>query len=220
MALPPEPVSFRRDVMPVLSISGCNAGSCHGLPSGRGGFRLSLWGQDPAEDYLQLTRDTFARRVDRLDPDASLILKKALGRVPHEGGRRFAPDSWQARTLRAWVAQGARADAPTLAPLQSLTVEKGTGVLQHPARTQQLVLQARFADGTTRDATRLTAFTSSEPAVATVSPAGLVEFRRGGEVAVLCRYMDQTRSVRLTQLKVPDGFSWPNPPENNYVDRH
>src|SRR5437660_7641120 len=99
-----EPVSFRREVMAVFSISGCNAGSCHGLPSGRGGFRLSLWGQDPAEDYLQLTRDTLARRVDRLDPDASLILKKALGRVPHEGGRRFAPDSLQARTLRAWVA--------------------------------------------------------------------------------------------------------------------
>src|SRR5438552_8302548 len=104
----PEPVSFRRDVMGVLSTSGCNAGSCHGLPSGRGGFRLSLWGQHPEEDYLQLTRDTFGRRTDRLDPDASLILQKPLGKVPHEGGRRFAPDSLQAQILRAWLAQGAR----------------------------------------------------------------------------------------------------------------
>src|SRR5262245_18075053 len=83
-----EPVSFRREVMAVLSTSGCNAGSCHGVPSGRGGFRLSLWGHDPAADYVSLTRDQFGRRTDRLDPDASLIMQKALGRVPHEGGRR------------------------------------------------------------------------------------------------------------------------------------
>src|SRR5581483_12222782 len=112
-----EPVSFRRDVMAVLSRSGCNGGSCHGLPSGRGGFRLSLWGQDPAADYRQLTRDTFARRTDRLRPDDSLILQKALGRVPHEGGRRFSPDSRAAGIVRAWIAGGLRDDAAELPPL-------------------------------------------------------------------------------------------------------
>src|SRR5438105_4500478 len=105
--------------MAVLSTSGCNAGSCHGLPSGRGGFRLSLWGQDPDADYLQLTRDTFGRRTDPLDPVASLILQKATGRVPHEGGRRFAPDSEAARILRDWLRQGRR-DDPELPALKSL----------------------------------------------------------------------------------------------------
>ena len=28
--------------------AGCNAGACHGIPSGRGGFKLSLRGYDPA----------------------------------------------------------------------------------------------------------------------------------------------------------------------------
>jgi hypothetical protein len=82
----------------------------------------------------------------------------------------------------------------------------------------QLAVRAQFADGTERDVTPLTVFSSSEPAVATVSPAGLVEFRRGGEVAVLCRYLDQMRSVRLTCLEPPAGFHWPDPPEHNYVD--
>src|SRR5438270_13284175 len=51
------PVSFRNDVMPVLSKAGCNAGACHGNKSGKGGFKLSLRGQDPGVDYETLTRD-------------------------------------------------------------------------------------------------------------------------------------------------------------------
>jgi hypothetical protein len=214
-----RPVSFRRQVMAVLGVSGCNSGSCHGLPSGRGGFRLSLWGQDPAADYLQLTRDALGRRTDRLDPGSSLILQKALGRVPHEGGRRFAPDGTEARLLRDWVTGGLRDDPPDLPALTGITVEPGACLLHAPACRQQLTVIAAFADGTTRDVTRLTVFGSSEPAVAAVSPAGLVEFRRGGEVAVLCRYLDQMRSVHLTCLRPAEGFRWPDPPENNYVDR-
>lgn len=215
-----EPISFRRDVMAVLSIAGCNTGSCHGLPSGRGGFLLSLWGQDPAADYLQLTRNTYGRRTDRLDPGGSLILQKALGRVPHEGGRRFAPDSQEARLLRRWLAEGLRDDPADLPALEDLTVGPSVSVLRVPARDLQLTVQARFADGSTRDVTRLTVFTSSEPAVATVSSSGLVEFRRGGEVAVLCRYLDQRRSVRLTCLEPSEGSRSPGPSETNYVDQH
>src|SRR3989442_51164 len=147
--------------MAVLSPSGCNAGSCHGLPSGRGGFRLSLWGQDPAADYLQLTRDTFGRRTDRLDPAASLILKKALGQVPHEGGRRFGPDSPAARIMRDWLAQGSRddTDLPALKSIATNSERPGGST-----ERQQLTVQARFADGKSRDVTRLTVFSSSEPA--------------------------------------------------------
>src|SRR5207237_8935402 len=41
-----EPVSFSREVVPLLTRAGCNAGSCHGAALGRGGFRLSLFGFD------------------------------------------------------------------------------------------------------------------------------------------------------------------------------
>src|SRR5262245_57024954 len=214
-----EPVSFRREVMAVLSVAGCNAGSCHGIPSGRGGFRLSLWGHDAAADYLSLTRDQFGRRTDRLDPDASLVMQKALGGVPHEGGRRFPANSEAFGILRRWLADGLRDDPPNLPALKIIDVTPSSRVLHGPSRAQQLAIRAKFADGGTRDVTRLTVFSSSEPAIATVSPTGFVEFRQTGEVAVLCRYLDQVRSVRLTYLEPNRGFRWPHPPEHNYIDR-
>src|SRR5438093_9447133 len=86
-------VSFANDVMAVLSKAGCNAGACHGNKSGKGGFKLSLRGQDPAEDYESLTRDLFARRIDPIDPDKSLVLLKPTARLAHEGGKRFGTES-------------------------------------------------------------------------------------------------------------------------------
>lgn len=215
-----ESISFRRQVIGVLNVSGCNAGSCHGIPSGRGGFRLSLWGHDPAADYLALSREIGGRRTDSLDPDGSLILRKATGIVPHQGGRRFAPDSASARILRDWASQGLQDDQPALPRLTGITVLPGSRSMTAPARWQQLAVAARVADGSSPDVTRLTVFTSSEPAIATVSATGLVEFRRGGEVAILCRYLDQVQTIRLTYLQPSPGFQWPNPPELNAVDRH
>src|SRR5262249_48481346 len=84
----PQPVRFRHEMIAALNVGGCNSGACHGTPSGKNGFRLSLRGFDPAADYLQLTRDVLGRRTDRQGPEESLILKKALARVPHEGGLR------------------------------------------------------------------------------------------------------------------------------------
>lgn len=215
-----RPVSFHREVMGVLNISGCNAGSCHGIPSGRGGFRLSLWGFDPDADFLALTREEQGRRTNRLDPDASLILAKGQGLIPHQGGRRFAPDSMSARLLREWIADGLPNDPDGFPALERIEVLPGSRAFPAPARFQQLAVTAKFGDHTERDVTRLAVFSSSEPAIATVTAEGLVEFYRGGEVAVLCRYLDQVQTVRLTYLDVAPSFQWPNPPEQNYVDRH
>src|SRR5215472_1201506 len=82
-------VSFRREVVPLLTRLGCNAGACHGTPSGKNGFRLSLRGYDPILDLASLTRDAAGRRIDLLSPDGSLMLLKATARIPHEGGRRI-----------------------------------------------------------------------------------------------------------------------------------
>src|SRR4051794_4004310 len=40
----PKPVSFKHDLIPALSVGGCNSGACHGTPSGKNGFKLSLRG--------------------------------------------------------------------------------------------------------------------------------------------------------------------------------
>lgn len=215
----PHATSFRNEVIAALNVGGCNAGACHGTPSGKNGFKLSLRGFDPAADYVQLTRDALGRRTDRQQPEASLILQKALGRVPHEGGQRFLPDSVPVRALRDWLAEGLRDDPPNSASLKSIDILPGSRVQRAPARCQQLAVLGHFSDGSVRDVTRLTVFSSSDPAVAEVSSTGLVSFQQTGEVAVLCRYLMQLQTIRLTYLEPRDGFVWPNPPENNYIDK-
>lgn len=216
----PQPVSFRHDVIASLNVGGCNQGACHGSPSGKNGFRLSLRGYDPAADHVQLTRDVYGRRTGREDPDANLLLLKGLGRIPHEGGARFPASSVPAQLLRAWFAEGLKDDAPTLPAVKKIEVLPGSRVLNQPSRSQQLAVIATYANGQTRDVTRLTVFTSSDPAIASVNPNGLVEFGQSGEIAVLCRYLEELVPVRLTYLEPKKGFAWNNPPEQNYVDKH
>jgi hypothetical protein len=216
----PQPVSFRHDLIAALNVGGCNMGACHGTPSGKNGFKLSLRGYDPDADYLQLTRDVLGRRTDRLGPDTSLIYQKALARVPHEGGQRFNPASIPAKTMHAWLAEGLKDDAPTLPAVKRVEVLPGSRLLNEPVRWQQLAVRAHLADGSVRDVTRLTVFSSSDNAIAEVNTSGLVEFGQSGEVAILCRYLDEMVSVRLTYLEPKPGFKWSNPPQSNYVDQH
>jgi hypothetical protein len=216
----PQPVSFRNELIGALNVGGCNAGACHGTPSGKNGFRLSLRGFDPAADYVQLTHDVFARRSDRQIADDSLIMLKALGRVPHEGGQRYAPSGVPARAIRGWLAEGLRDDPPGAAELQHIEVLPGSRVQLDPARWQQLAVMGTFSDGSVRDVTRLTVFSSSDSAVADVDRNGLVEFHQAGEVAILCRYLMELSTVRLTFLEPRKGFVWTNPPENNFIDKH
>src|SRR5579885_3116176 len=101
-----ESVSFRNDVMAVLSRAGCNQGACHGNQNGKNGFKLSLRGQSPAADYRALLSDQFGRRVNRLEPEQSLLLLKAVAAIPHAGGARFRVGSLEYRTLVSWIAAG------------------------------------------------------------------------------------------------------------------
>jgi hypothetical protein len=215
----PKPTSFRNEVVAALNVGGCNAGACHGTPSGKNGFKLSLRGFDPAADYLQLTRDVLGRRTDRQHPEASLILQKALGRVPHEGGQRYVAGNVPARAIQDWLTEGLHDDPPALPTLKSIDIVPGSRVQVAPARWQQLAVLGHFSDGSVRDVTRLTVFSSSDAAVADVTNTGLVEFKQAGEAAILCRYLMELQTVRLTYLEPREGFVWPNPPESNYVDK-
>ena len=214
----PQPTSFRREYIAAMNVGGCNAGACHGTPSGKNGFKLSLRGFDPAADYGQLTRDVEGRRTDRHQPEASLVYLKALGRVAHDGSQRFPASSIPAEAMLDWIAEGLQDDPATLPPLTSVQILPGSRVLQEPARWQQLSVLAHFGDNSVRDMTRLTVFSSSDTSIAEVNSNGLVEFKTSGEVAILCRYLEQLQTVRLTFLQPRPGFIWPNPPEANYVD--
>ncbi|MBI1830748.1 MAG: DUF1549 domain-containing protein [Planctomycetes bacterium] len=109
-------------------------------------------------------------------------------------------------------------DASAQSPSVRLQVFPSDRVLEAPHATQQLAVIAHFPNGVTRDVTRLTLFSSSDTAVATVNPAGLVRFRQGGEVAIFCRYQTM-QSVRLTYREPKPGFVWPAPTCHNHVDR-
>ena len=215
----PAPVSFRRDVIASMNVGGCNAGACHGTPSGKNGFKLSLRGFDPAADFLQLTRDQFGRRTGKHNPEASLLLMKGIGAVPHEGGQRFGATSVPGEMRTAWLTEGLKDDAATLPPLKKIDVTPASRLLKAPSKWQQIAVVGTFGE-VTRDVTRLTVFSSSDPSIADVTPTGMVEFKRSGEVAILCRYLEELVAVRITYLEPRDGFVWPNPPEANFVDTH
>ena len=216
----PRPISFRHDVIAALNVGGCNAGACHGTPSGKNGFKLSLRGFDPAADFAQLTREQFGRRADKHNPEAALMLLKSLGRVPHEGGGRFAANSYPAEMMTAWLTEGVQDDPTTLPAVKKLEVTPSSRVQYAPARWQQLSVMVTYTDGRVRDVTRLTNLSSSDPAVADVNLNGVVEFKRPGEVAILARYLEEMVSVRLTYLEPRAGYAFPKLEPNGYVDTH
>jgi hypothetical protein len=211
--------SFQRDVMAVLSNSGCNMGACHGNQNGKGGFKLSLRGQDPSQDYEWLTREHGSRRVNRFAPEASLVLLKPTGQLAHQGGVRFSRDSQEYRILRDWIAAGAPAPNAAEPKVARLEVSPREAVLIEPANKVYLQVKAVFADGTERDVTNLVVYETSNLG-ATVNRSGLVERQGLGETTVMVRYLDKQAPVRLAFVAARPEFVWTSPPENNYVDRH
>ena len=145
--------SFRDDVMPVLSKTGCNQGACHGYSLGKNGFKLSLRGADPKADFDSLTDEFLGRRINRHNPSASLFLTKPLGEVAHKGGVRLEADSLEHRLLFGWVREGAKADSPGAATFESLSIYPRRVVIG-PAWQQQLQVIATYSDGSRRDVTR------------------------------------------------------------------
>ncbi|HSH16097.1 MAG TPA: hypothetical protein VLD18_08705, partial [Verrucomicrobiae bacterium] len=211
------PVSFRNEVMAVVAKAGCNAGTCHGNKNGKGGFLLSLRGQDPASDYLSLTRDVFARRINPVDPDQSLILMKPTTQVAHEGGLRFDKASMEYGLLRRWIHGGLTNDLDTAPVLERIEVTPSRQVLVAPASEVALRVRAFFSSGPPRDVTRLAVY---EPAhdLVTVSHDGLARSRGPGECTVLVRYLHLQEPVRLTFVPERPGFVWKETPANNYID--
>lgn len=213
-----ETVSYRQEVAPILARAGCNQGACHGNLNGKGGFKLSLRGEDSAFDLMAMTRGMHARRTDPLKPDESLILRKATGRVPHEGGPRFSADSSEYRILRAWIAGGCRDDSP--AKLKQLVVEPTSKVLFEPADRVKITAKAHFADGSVRDVTHLVVFETTAAGMVSIDPDGTATRIRSGELNVVVRYLDRQVPVTLAFLPARENFTWTDSTSTNPVDRH
>jgi hypothetical protein len=211
-------VSFVKDVMPVLSKIGCNAGTCHGAANGKNGFKLSLRGYDPILDHRALTDDLGGRRFNRSAPDHSLMLLKPSGGVAHVGGALIHPGEPYYDLLRAWIASGVKLDlsAPRV---NSIDIFPKGPVVPLPGMKQQMAVLAHYNDGSTRDVTAEAFVESSNTETATVDKLGLVTGLRRGEAAMLARYEGNYTATTLLVMGDRSGFAWQDAPENNYVDR-
>ena len=215
-----DEVSFNRDVMAVLAKAGCNQGVCHGNQNGKGGFKLSLRGQDATADFVAITRDQLGRRVDAIFPEQSLLLAKPTATVPHQGGRRFQVGSSEHEILRRWIAAGCPADPADVPTLARLEVNPAAEqILIEPSGTVRLAVTALFSDGARRDVTTRAVYEPTNTLVS-VDHDGLVNGVASGETTVLVRYLDQQVAVRLAIVPPRPDFVFQPPAEANYVDRH
>src|SRR6476659_5131222 len=101
-----RPLNFANDIVPIFTKAGCNAGGCHGKASGQNGFKLSLLGFEPGEDYEHIVREARGRRVFPAAPDQSLLLSKAVNATPHGGGRKLDAASDEYAILKKWISSG------------------------------------------------------------------------------------------------------------------
>lgn len=219
----PQPtVTFRNDVMAVLSKAGCNMGVCHGNKNGKGGFKLSLRGEDPHWDFAVLSRDLSGRRINPLEPDSSLLLLKPTMQVPHEGARRFSASSPEYAILRDWISGGLAADSASVPRLVELAVEPRDLVLVEPADSVQLQVEAVFSDCSRRDVRGLAVYDLSNQ-LADVGHDGLVkrppQLRyAAGTTTVIVRYLDRQVPVRLAFVPARPDFVWQGPSPANFID--
>lgn len=215
----PSPVSFSTETLAALSKQGCNSGACHGSPSGKGGFRLSLRAFDPVLDELTLVREEYGRRANPLEPENSLLLTKPTMRVPHGGGLKLRKSDPAYALLRDWIAEGCLIDTATAPKCVKVEVYPPSGrMLKLPANRQQLSVLAHYSDGKVIDITPLAVFSSSDENVAQVDVNGLVTARDRGETAIVVRYLDHLETTFLTFVKDVPGFAWSSPTPANYID--
>lgn len=197
-------VRFGTDVVPILTKLGCNGGGCHGKATGQNGFKLSLLGFEPDQDYESLVTEGRGRRISQTAPDRSLLLTKATSRVPHGGGRRLDEDSDDYRLLRDWIAQGSpapRSDDPQLVRIELSPQE----FVFSTNATLQLKATAFFSNGTSRDVTKQAVYQSNEPGIAAVENDGLVKTStQHGLVAVMARFGEQIATFHAAVPFVTD----------------
>lgn len=210
---------FAIDVMSVLSKAGCNAGTCHGNLNGKGGFKLSLRGDDPQFDYEALVLASRGRRVNFVTASQSLILQKATGTIPHRGGIRFRKDSYDYEVLHDWLDQGGSAPSPAAATVTRLDVSPQHAIVSSPQEDLQVVVTARFSDGTSRDVTERACYELSN-LNGSVDASGRVTRQKFGETTLIARYLQQQVPVSIAFIDSRPNYRWNDAPPLNEIDRY
>ena len=204
----PAPISFRTETVAALTRHGCNSGACHGSPSGKGGFQLSLQAYDSVVDERSLTRDELGRRTNSIEPEQSLLLLKPTRSVPHAGGLQLRTTDYAYDVLRQWIAEGCRVDEPNGTRCVRLELLPASGrVLNFRTANSSLshspiLTTAPFETSPGSPVSRRRTTTSLS-----LVDGGLMVGHRRGQVAVMARYLDQLVSCQFTIVEDIEGFT-------------
>ncbi len=155
----PDQVDFETEVVPVLTRFGCNTGACHGAATGRGNFKLSLFGSRPHEDYQAIVHHLEGRRIHPVRPEKSLLLQK-----PSEPWIMVAAFDSQ-KTIGSTNAVAMDSTGCAREPIrdfQELTILVEPSESRSSGSARQLRANAMFDSGV-RDVTELTTFTAEDP---------------------------------------------------------
>ncbi|MBI1371472.1 MAG: DUF1549 domain-containing protein [Phycisphaera sp.] len=218
----PSP-SFRRHVIPMMSRMGCSGRACHGSFKGQGGFRLSLFGYDFKTDLDAILASSEASKVDsrvnKADPDESLILLKPTLGVKHEGKQVIQEDKWQYNILRRWIANGAHDSGEDYGAFDRLEVYPREMVFEKAGQKVQLKVLAHWADGTVENVTDLTRFRTNDDSVAEVDEFGVVTCKGPGDSHIVAFY---DNGVAPTPVMLPvsnqSGKRFPAVPTPTKID--
>ena len=211
-----RPINFANQIVPIFTKAGCNAGGCHGKSSGQNGFKLSLLGFEPTEDYEHLIKEARGRRIFPAAPERSLLLLKATGELPHGGGKRLEKGSRDYELLMKWISLGTPYGHPNDPYVTGIEVSPKEKTMPLGAE-QQLAVTAIYSDGSKEDVTRSALYEPNDKELAKVDDGGLVKFyQQPGDVAVMIRYQAK---VAVFSATLPLGASVGNlPAARNFVD--
>ena len=211
------PVSFSREIVPILTKAGCNGGACHGAQHGRGGFKLSLFGFDPSFDHPQIVQSAEGRRIVLSSPEQSILLQKPTLTMEHGGGERFKVNSRDYSVLKKWLEDGVPEPAAKDPIVTSIEVWPAHRIVV-PGEQQQLIVKAIWQDGRKEDVTPTAQFDSLNDSVAAVTPTGLVTAKGRGETHIMIRFGGQATVAQFTlPYSTPSTKTIAFTP-NNFVD--
>ncbi|MCP4848054.1 MAG: DUF1553 domain-containing protein [Verrucomicrobiaceae bacterium] len=214
-----QPINFSNDIVPLFTKHGCNGGGCHGKSEGQNGFRLSLLGFEPPEDYEYLVKENRGRRLFPAAPEHSLLLRKGSGDLPHGGGALFDKESWDYKAIVRWMEQGMPYGRDEDPKLEGISVFPSSRIVQSGGE-QQLSVTATYSDGSLRDISGIATYESNQKEMADVDQSGLVTMSSGqtGDAAVMIRFQEKVSIFQATiPLGVPTGDF---PPVANIIDEN
>lgn len=227
-----RPFSFAGDIGEIFTRRGCNGSRCHGGVKGQAGFKLSDNAIHPRDDYRWIAEGGVFQvlssesggpkvpRIDKANPEQSLLLRKAAMEVPHGGGRRFTKDSDDYRAVLDWIKAGAPFGETAAAAGAARVVKLETfprDIVLPPGDRQRILVTARYSDGRTEDFTHRVLYQSNDGDIASVSSSGEIETKGPGETAVLIKAAGRSARIGVGVIGPPVA-NYPKVAARSFID--